>query len=539
MNQRFKWLRRAGAGLTALLLAAAAGCGARVVPPTGTTPTTQASVTTAPPAQVTTVAPQADDEIVSGTLRLSMLSPDTYNPLTSETRSYRQQISLMYDALFEPDGYGSLKPVLAAEVGTWDTAHQVYTVKIRPDLSFSNGSKLLAQDVVDCLHLAMDTWSSPYYSDTTVISGVEAPDDVTVRFTLSAYDAFFAYRLQMPICKLSEEINGLLPGTGRYFPTAVEGDGSLTLAVNPHHATDPASKIRRVQLTVYPDERAIYEAFANDELDLVPVAGVYYSEMERRQNLTLKSFDGLDYYLISYNLGTTESPIETEADLEQIKQILTRSRLLAPQALSRMISPYRYPVTPILSGGQEGSAGSAVPAGSDWPEDRRPLRVIFNEDNELARLLGVRATELLHAGGVQAEAVFMSPEHYAENMDEGTYDLSVVHVRLDHNPDPGWIYSRSTQHQIAGSGWIRQTAFEPYASAVESLRGFEAEPDLLPMDSESFGHLLDTLDRNAPFTGIGFQYEGVLIGPRVRGNYSANTLDLYESLEDVWIWSGS
>lgn len=111
-------------------------------------------------------------------------SPRFINPLLAVSDADRDLATLTHAGLMGITGSGEFVPVLA-EGYTISDDGKTYTFTLRPNLKFSDGTPLKASDVVFTVEKAQDpSLKSPEYADWSGVA-VAAPDERTVRFTLS------------------------------------------------------------------------------------------------------------------------------------------------------------------------------------------------------------------------------------------------------------------------------------------------------------------------------------------------------------------
>lgn len=502
----------------------------------------KAYVTTAPsrPADESSIP---DKDIVSGTLRLGTRKPASYHPLLADVREYRQLQSLMYQSLFQADGSGTLIPIIAENNGTWDDDQKVVDIRLRPDRHFSNGDAITSTDIANAVRFIQKHENSPYHEAFKEVQNVEAIEQYVIRFTLAERDPFFIYRLQFPVCADAiKESNVPLPGSGRYIFKSLREDGGLELVINEGYTDKAASKVKKISVAIYPSTDAILEGFSNDQLDLVPINHTHFSNLINRQKLSVRAYDSPVYYFLNYNLSADDSPFKRQVDLDRVKGVLSDHHINQQQKLAEVFDPYAFPIPQVLGGRGNNFKNEpridSLPPGYEWPEGRE-IKIIYDYDDEIAELFGQQVAPLLDSCGIPSKVDSMDKEHFDEALKDGSYDIAVCKVQLTTNPDPGWMYGRATPQYLPGTDVLKQVGFEKYTQAIQRLKDFKIVKDELPLDVPQFDDIIFDCERYGPFTGLGFLYEGLMVGSRVRGSLSANSLDPYADLEDVWIWSGS
>ncbi len=156
---------------------------------------------------------------------------------------------LLYRSLLKLDSTGYPTTDLAASYGV-STNGLVYTVVLRPNLEWSNGTPITTADVVATVSFAL----SPQASDATLLTALQgvtvAAHPSTVTFTLAAPRASFAATLtQLPILPLGALTATQVEEAGAHPTTPMPTSGiydvqsaaalMLILQPNPHSAARP------------------------------------------------------------------------------------------------------------------------------------------------------------------------------------------------------------------------------------------------------------------------------------------------------------
>jgi peptide/nickel transport system substrate-binding protein len=140
-----------------------------------------------------TTAPAND-----GTYAEAVLGPvETLNPLFAKTSAEQSASYLMFSRLFKYDTTGHLGYDLASDIKINDTK-TIYTVTIKPDVKWHDGTKLTAKDVA----FTVDLMKDPATRTADVgWSGVTTKliNDITIEFVLQSTYAAFSDALTFPI----------------------------------------------------------------------------------------------------------------------------------------------------------------------------------------------------------------------------------------------------------------------------------------------------------------------------------------------------
>ncbi|MGH8926912.1 MAG: ABC transporter substrate-binding protein [Acidimicrobiia bacterium] len=172
--------------VAAALLVLLAACGQAETTETTGTDTTEASSETSTTAGGGT----------GGTVRIGYGgAPADLNPAVGVLVEDYIIYNLVYDSLLNIDLEGNFQPEVATDWSVSDDG-LTWTLTIRDDITFHDGTPLTAEDVVYSLTLYRDTLDFPYlptYVEPFVT--IEAPDPSTVTLTSESPVAAFEYRM--------------------------------------------------------------------------------------------------------------------------------------------------------------------------------------------------------------------------------------------------------------------------------------------------------------------------------------------------------
>ena len=202
--------------------------------------------------------------------------PDTLNPVLGYGAD---GASLIFDGLVARDRDNRLVPALAGALPTVDGT--TVTARLRPGVTFHDGTPLTARDVVFTYRSVLDPEvDSTLRSDLEMISTVEAPDASTVVFTLKYAYAPFLQRLTLGIVPAAaltgRDINKAAfnqkpVGTGPYRVTAWTPGDRLVLAANESYwGGRPANS--GVIVAFVPDDNVRAQRARAGEFDVVELA---------------------------------------------------------------------------------------------------------------------------------------------------------------------------------------------------------------------------------------------------------------------------
>ncbi|HEX6341707.1 ABC transporter substrate-binding protein [Umezawaea sp.] len=200
--------------------------------------------------------------------------PATLNPLLGYGS---EGVSKIFDGLVEHRANRTLRPQLAAEAPKPAADGLSWTVRLRGDVKFTDGTAFGPEDVVATYRALLDPASgSTMRSRFAMLTGVEQLDAQNVRFTLSKPYAPFPNLLVLGILPsealaaggplASSPVNTAPVGTGPYRLTEWARGDKMVLESNPSHVEgDP--RIKKVTVVFVPDDNTRAQRMEKGEFD--------------------------------------------------------------------------------------------------------------------------------------------------------------------------------------------------------------------------------------------------------------------------------
>ena len=186
---------------------------------------------------------------------------------------------LVFDGLLDYDNGTTVVPRLAESMPDINADATVYTFKLRKGVKFSNGRELTSDDVVYSITRVLDPKTSSPGSGfftgikgaqdfidgkATSVSGIEAPDPYTVKFTLSSPDVTFLNKMALnfafivpkeAVAKEGADFGHAPVGTGPFTLQQWTSGQSLVFVRNPNYFMSDRPYLDKItiQVGVTPD----------------------------------------------------------------------------------------------------------------------------------------------------------------------------------------------------------------------------------------------------------------------------------------------
>lgn len=355
-----------------IALFATACAGTQIAPPaiptTGAPPAATAAPATAPPAAM---APQR-----GGTLTVAYKDDlATLDPAIGYDWTNWPAEKLVFDGLLDYDDGTTIEPRIAASLPEINADATVYTFKLRPDVKFSNGRALTADDVVYSITRVLDPKTGSPGSGffvgikgaqdfidgkTTSVEGIKALDPSTVEFTLSSPDVTFLNKLALNFAfivpkeeveKAGENFGHAPVGTGPYTLQEWKSGESLTFQRNPNYFFEglPYLDSIVIQVGVAPDVALL--RLEKGEIDLMgdPPPGADWARITADPAWANRIEKQPQVSTVYIAINTTAKPFDNvkvrqalnhAIDKQRIVQLLNGRATVANQVLPPLMPGY-------------------------------------------------------------------------------------------------------------------------------------------------------------------------------------------------------
>jgi len=243
----------------------------------------------------------------------------TMNPVLSSDTVSNTIIGLLYDSLLTSKPNGDLLPLLAKEQPKTSSDGTTYTITLRDNIKWTDGSPITADDVKFTYDLMFD----PQYKDVNsprrgdleeYVQSITVKDPKTIVFTLKkTYAPFAPAQLQYGI--LPKKVWGSLAAKAvntsdmNTSPTVTSGifkfqkwdKGQQTTLVRNETYWQGPSYIDTYIYKVVPDSVAVGNQLKTGELDFGPVDPSQYSSLQGNPDFQITTFPVPSFTFYAYN----------------------------------------------------------------------------------------------------------------------------------------------------------------------------------------------------------------------------------------------
>ena len=394
-------------------------------------------------------------------------------PLELNQRDAVSVLDLVYEGLFAMDDNYQPQPKLAYSYSFISDGRRL-EVKLRDGVTFHNGQKLTAHDVVATLDYMYELTGFDkdlnstvdlaerglYYSTFYSIRSWEATDDSTLLFNLRRTSYGSLYALTFPILPASEVRNDMPAGTGPYKFDGYEPGSAIWLTANTTWwKRVPA--VRNIRASIYSDSEKALTAFDRQDVDIAMTRSINAS----RYSGSLSSFSltartrQLEVLLVNRAHAVFKSDNNGENLVrEAISYAINRSELISSIYQGMATVAYTPIPTgtwvsnestindiydPLMAASLLDTAGYKMADDGKRYKDGKPFPtlylLVYDEPGSTVRTNAAnKIREQLAAVGIPVTVSTKSRDYAITKLRSGDYSLALCAFNFDVNPDPGF-----------------------------------------------------------------------------------------------------
>lgn len=454
------------------------------------------------------------------TFSLPYTAGETMDPVTCPDGPHQVIGALLYEGLYTLNEQFDPLPALAQK-HTYDPQARLYTIHLRSDVAFSDGTPLTAADVAATLERAR--WSPRYAGRLSDVASVKAGDG-EVFIALSRPNASFIARLDIPIVKAGTEGDPVPVGTGRYVWRYADGENYLE--PNTRNWRKLSLPLEKIPLMACKDEDAMAYAFFSREIQLVTwdLTGTVTF------NATgLSSYTDAPTPIMQYIGFNTNSPLFADPALRSALSLgIDRGTCVEAHLLNHAV-PASFPLSPAsalypadLEQAYSADRFATAMEEAGYAADKeRPATMIVSAENTFRVQMAQQIAQDLSRYDVKITVTPLPWTEFQSTLASGKFDLYYGELKLPADWDLSALLSPGGALNFSGYTDEKLPELLMTATTTSGARRTAALRAL-------YTHLRDT----APIIPVCFKNVSVLLPDKAVKINSPTAADPFYHLED-------
>lgn len=244
-------------------------------------------------------------------INLTMIRPDTINPILNTDKSVSYILNLVYDSLFEFDENYDLQPKLVDSYSV-SSDNKSVDINLKSGVKWHNGKSLTASDVKYTYDLIKSKKESAYYDLVSNISSITVSGSRSLTIQFKDNYAFSLETLIFPIVS-KDKLSGLksddlelpnknLVGSGAYKIKTYEDRDFMILEPNQdYYDFNEEGNNKEIYVKLVPDTESQVQMVLSLDSDISNVSLANISKFTDNDNFKIEKYQGRKYDYVLFN----------------------------------------------------------------------------------------------------------------------------------------------------------------------------------------------------------------------------------------------
>lgn len=478
---------------------------------------------------------------VGGTISLQMRTPDTLDVLLTQRQTTRDALLIAYEPLFNVTDKFGIEPVLA-EGYAFSADASSLRVKLKSGVSWHNGERFSADDVLYTVNKILENPSSSYYQNLEELESVEKSGDEIV-FRLKKPYSQFIYSLYFPIENEGVDASQTLVGTGAYMLEEINSRKMTLRRFDGWHGGGGYSD--KIDILFMRTREMAQEAFSSGKIHAVS------ADMLDDENFAIK--EGMKetccpngvFEFIGFNTseGIFSDPLLRIAAANAVDRtaaeraygsgvasgfpVMTGSEAFSPSYETTSFDA-EYAGEVIFSAGWTDTDYDNKPEKTENGVRRQLSFTLLVSDSDEKRVSAAReAVKTLDGAGFTVSLEIADKEEYERRVSEGEFDafFGAVYVHIPYDVS------------ALCASYGKENYFMYKSSDMDGALASLAKAGDEQSFSSAFSAVQSVFVAEQPFTGIVFRNSAIVTQPQLKGDFAPYPYSPYANIHKWFLTS--
>ncbi len=512
-------------------------------------------------------------------IHLTMLFPETINPILNADKSVGYIMNLIYDGLFEIDEEYNVEPRLVENYTLLSNGKKL-NIKLNSNATWHDNKKVTSSDVKYTIDLIKKNTTSPYVSLVDNIESLSIEDTENFTINLKENDPFIVEKLTFPIVskdKLGElnaeqikEYKNNNIGNGPYKIKKYEDRQYLILERNEDYFGDLPENRKEIYVKMVPDKESQTEMVLSLDSDIANISLEDLSKFEDKKEFNLTEYEGRDYEMVMfnydneylnnvnfrkaiissidreallkdsyvgyatssnfplntkskyYNSNIKSLPYDKEKSFKYLEQaLISMNQSLKEEEAARKIKENSANLSGII---EDNSTSNTDNTDTALTKDEMKeiladieLKIVVSADNGERVKVAQAISESLDSLGIKTVVEELDSKEMSKALALKEYDLAIVGYSLSSVPDASGILEACN---------INDTKLSSY---IHSLKNSKSEKETKKVYDQIQKYVVD----QGLFISLGILDNFVVSNKRLEGTIYPNDFDIYKGISNL------
>lgn len=466
--------------------------------------------------------------------------PDTFCPIASNNEANLRMLGIIYDGLISLGDNYVAQPAIAEN---WEKSADglVWTINLRKNATWHDGSDCLAKDVIYTVNQIKKIENSPYIYNVSNIAEITETGNRRVKITLQKPSVNFINLLYFPIIKSGpDEIdtaNFKPNGTGAYrFED--RNEGNIYYLVRNNRWWGGKTKVETIEVRMLPGGDTALYAFGSGTIDMTPADNMDWGKFVDPVTAEYTDIATPIYNFLGIN--HKNSQLAMSEVRRAISMVIDRAELIDEARMGYGISA-NSPVRPewFVCANQKfdykpnANGAKKIMEENGWEfknniyrkvkdgvEYKTSFSILINEDNTIRENLARIISKNLEEFGIKTNVIRVSYDEYTKRISEGDYDMFIGSMVLS----PELDFS-----SLLGEGNM-------FFFADEEMQFVMAEMQKKGSDSEikgTYAEFINLFEQINPVVGLFFENSVMIYSKQIEGDVVPSYFDVYRGIDSL------
>ena len=483
-----------------------------------------------------------NDVIKEENISLLIIEPDFLNPLVSQNKYVQQVSKLVFDGLTKLDS--KLKPNLVlAKTFIPDNTLTRWTVSLRDDVLFHDGSKFTADDVIFTINKIKELEDKSYYLyNVANISSLTKVSEYELVINLEKSDNFLMSKMDIPILSKSYYENKSLEHTDRYIGTGIYkqtdfNKTSMSLVAFSDYYREVTGNIKNIDIKIIEKARPGFELLKVGEVDVADtstdvgaygrsaynskkyVTGIFEGIIFNPENEVLKDITLREAILLGINRDLIIEEYLGGYGVSTDLPVNPNSYLVNNELTKKSFNP-EYAQDILTNNGFKDNIALGFRTKN---ENKLQFNLLINKDRENAEKKAQFIKRDLKNIGIDIKVIAKSTTDYNTAIAKKEYDLALTDWIISEYPEFLYSFDSNSKDNIFGFS-NEDYDYYVFMAKTEYLEG---------RLTEYFRKMQEILIREFPIIGLYFETSTVYYNKDIEGEFYSTKNDIYSGIENM------